>query len=108
MMKTKPRILVAAATVALSIGIIGVPTLADARGGGGGHRGGGHGGGGHGGGGHGGFGGGHGFGGRGFGGRGYGRGFGGRSYGYGGGYYGGYRCGPIRLAAGLCGGYGYY
>jgi hypothetical protein len=41
---------------------------------------------------------------------GYGRGYGGRyGRGYGGGYYGGYGygCGPIRLAAGLCGPYGY-
>jgi hypothetical protein len=101
-MKQTIRNILFAGTAVLTLSL--VPSIADARSGG--HGGGGHGGGGHmggahmGGGGHmgGHFAGGH----YGHGGRyasGYRRGYG---YGYGGGY-----CGPIQIAAGLCGGYGY-
>jgi hypothetical protein len=86
--------IVGSAVLALAASSALLPSVADAHGGG--HGGAGHGGGGHfAGGGHGGhFAGGH------FGGR------GGRGYGYGGGgYYGGGYCGPIQIAAGLCGPY---
>jgi hypothetical protein len=100
-MKQTIRNILFAGTAVLTLSL--VPSIADARGGGG--HGGGGGGGGHMGGGHMGGGrmGGHFVGGHyGHGGRyagGYRRGYG---YGYGGGY-----CGPIQIAAGLCGGYGY-
>jgi uncharacterized membrane protein len=97
----KTMVIVGTAALALAVSPIMLPSVASAAHGGGGHGGGGHGGGGHGGGGHyagGGHGGGHYAGGR-FHGGGYRGGYGGYNA-----YYG---CGPIRLAAGLCGGYGY-
>lgn len=78
--------IVGLAALALAAGGLVLPSVADAHGGG--HGGGGHGGhmaGGHMGGGH----------------RGY-AGGGGRGYG---GYYGGGYCGPVQIAAGLCGPY---
>jgi hypothetical protein len=89
----KNMIIIGVATLALAAGPIMLPSAASAAHGGGGHGGGGHGGGGHfGGGGHGGS---HFAGGRGRGGR------------FGGGYNAYYGCGPLRLATGGCGGYGY-
>jgi uncharacterized membrane protein len=89
----KHMLIVGSAVLALAASSALLPSVADA------HAGGGHGGG-HGGGGHAGHfaGGGH---------RG-GHFAGGRGRGYGGGYYGGGTyCGPIQIAAGLCGPYGY-
>jgi hypothetical protein len=90
----KQMLIVGSAVLALAASSALLPSVADAHGAGGGH-GGGHGGGGHAG---------H------FAGGGHRGGHfaGGRGRGYGGGYYGGGTyCGPIQIAAGLCGPYGY-
>ncbi len=89
----KQMLIVGSAVLALAASSALLPSVADAHGAGG--HGGGHGGGGHAG---------H------FAGGGHRGGHfaGGRGRGYGGGYYGGGTyCGPVQIAAGLCGPYGY-